>query len=138
MDARVIMALIDAREALPASHAFTPSPVPEGHVRLTGNPASRHYAGNGRLSDATDFFVAWPHAWDVLTELQGQHYGGIGIYTDMMLRGVPGDYCMFHIDLRPNRLLWVGWRDGRDQPTQYVYHNRDPLTYHRLLAERGK
>lgn len=139
MGARVILALSDARDALPPSHAFMPSPVVGGHVRTTGNTANRHYAGNGRLSDATDFFVAWPHAWDVLTELQRHpNIGGIGIYTDMMLRGVPGDYCMFHIDMRPNRLLWVGWRESREQPTQYVYHNSAPRMYHRLLYERGK
>lgn len=139
MDGRVIEALSDIRKALPDPYAIIPSPVGGAHVRTSGSVLSRHYVGDGRLADATDFFMQWDHVWLALQVAQ-QHpdIGGIGIYTDAMLRGQEGDYAMVHIDLRPQRLQWVAWRQDRDHPTEYVYLLTDPLRYHRILAERGR
>lgn len=137
MNATVILALSKARQAVPASHRMDPSPVPGSHVRKSGT--SRHSTFGGRLSDATDFFTDWAHAWDVHAALQRiPEIGGIGFYTDMMYRGTEGDRAMFHIDTRPERLNWVGWRTDRHSPTVYVYQHRDPLRYHHILATRGK
>lgn len=138
MDARVIRALANARLALPPSHKLNPSPVAAAHVRATG--ASRHSTQGGhRLSDATDFFCDWAHASRTLQSLRRTpEIGGIGIYTDMIFSGKEGDRCMFHIDCRPERLEWVGWRQSRRDPINYVYLAGDPIEYHLVLAERGR
>jgi hypothetical protein len=138
MDANIIYTLADVREALPESHGFYPSPVTRAHVRIRGS--SRHSINEGlRLSDATDFFVEWKYAWDAWNEiLRNPEIGGAGIYTDMMFKGTEGDYCMFHIDTRPQRIVWMSWREDRHHKNKYVYLTRDPLEYHRLLAGRGK
>lgn len=137
MSARVILALDSARNALPESHQLRPSPVAGAHVRLTGT--SRHSTRNGqRLSDATDFFCDWSHAARVLQALRRvPEIGGIGIYTDMVWGGVDGDRCMFHIDCRPDRLEWVGWRQSRRDAIQYVYLSHEPARYHAILSQRG-
>ena len=137
MDARVIQVLAAVRQRLPRTHRMDPSPVPGAHVRATGT--SRHSTQGGRLSDATDFFMDWQHAWDALIALQAEpRIGGLGIYTDMMWSGREGDRCMFHIDTRPERVEWVAWRVSRDTPTVYVNKARDPLEYHRIIASRGQ
>jgi len=138
MDASIIYTISEIRASLPRSHAFTPSPVARAHVRDSGT--SRHSTNNGtRLSDATDFFVKWEHAWDTWNAILAHpKVGGAGIYTDMMLKGKEGDYCMFHIDNRPERLVWVSWRRNRHDKNKYVYLTKDPLGYHKIIAERGK
>jgi hypothetical protein len=136
MDGRVIQALGLIRSQIPDSHEIIPSPVPGAHVRDTGT--SRHSTAGNRLSDATDVFMAWPHVWAALQIARRTAWiGGIGLYTDMMLRGREGDYAMLHIDLRPQRLEWVAWRKSRNHPTQYVYLHADPLKYHRIIGNRA-
>lgn len=141
MDAQVILVLSDLREdvGLP----LMPSPIYGAHVRQTGG--SRHSIdGGSRLSDATDFFCSWGAAWKYLDAARRHpQIGGIGIYTDMLFnpRGLTpneGDWAMIHIDLRPAHLEWVGWREDRSKPTQYIYLARSPLDYYKTLAERGR
>lgn len=136
MSAGVIRALANARQTLPGSHRIDPSPVAGAHVRPTGS--SRHSTrGGARLSDATDFYTDWDYAAAVLAALRRvPEIGGIGIYTDMMWSGQEGDRAMFHIDTRPDRLEWVGWRESRRDPIQYVYLHRDPERYHQIIAMR--
>lgn len=134
MEADVIRVLQSIRFA--AGYPVIPSPVPGAHVRHSYS-GSRHSTKNGtRLSDATDFYCEWPHAQRVWHTILGHPgVGGAGIYTDMMLRGTEGDACMFHIDLRPTRVVWVAWRQDRNSPMNYVY---DKAEQQRILQERGK
>lgn len=137
MDFEVIRVLSEIRDRLPASHALVPSPVAGAHVRPSGN--SRHSNTGGRLSDATDFFVRWEHAWDAWAAiLRHPEVGGAGIYPNMTWGGVAGDRAMFHIDLRPNRIMWVGYRDATQQGTRYAFLHSDPRTFHRVLAVLGR
>lgn len=135
MNIRIIELMSELRER--SGVAMFPSPVLGAHVRDSGS--SRH-ATEGRLSDATDFFCSWEGASRVLQEARRIYgIGGIGIYTDMIFRGQPeGVWCMFHIDARPERLEWVGWRESGKHTTQYVYFNSDPAGYHKVLAERAR
>jgi len=138
MDKSIINTLSKARNVLPSLYSFYPSPVYGAHVRTVGT--SRHSTQGGeRLSDATDFFVEWKHAWKALEELRRiPEIGGLGIYTDMMFKGVEGDYCMFHIDNRPERIEWVSWRTDRNDSNKYVYLHSDPIMYHNILVDRAK
>ena len=130
MTETVILALSDLRKT--SGVAMIPSPVEGAHVRHRDCP-SRHCTRNGsRLSDATDFFVQWQHAPRVLMCAMHQgSIGGLGIYDRMMLRGVPGDFCMFHIDTRTSPARWVG--HGRE-PVEYVYAHQDPARYHARIS----
>lgn len=137
MNLRIIELMSDLRER--SGVAMFPSPEAGAHVREIGN--SRHSTKEGtRLSDAVDFFCSWEGAARVLQETRRIYgIGGIGIYTDMIFRGQPeGVWCMFHIDARPERLEWVGWRESQKHKTQYVYFNSDPAGYHKVLAERAR
>ena len=140
MDARIILALSDLRKKV--GEPLYPSPVLGAHVRHSGS--SRHSINGGtRLSDATDFFCSWSAAWRYLDAARRHpEIGGIGIYTDMVFnpRGATpglGDWAMIHIDGRAGVAEWIGWRKGQSAPIRYASLQRDPLEYHRLLAERG-
>jgi len=130
MTETVILAQSDLRKS--SGVPMIPSPVEGAHVRHR-ECSSRHCTRNGkRLSDATDFFVRWEHAPRVLLYATHQgSIGGLGIYDRMMLRGTPGDFCMFHIDTRNDRVCWVG--HGRE-PVEYVYSHEDPARYHALIS----
>ena len=133
MEHGIIALLCDLRVA--AGVPFIPSPIRGAHIRDSGN--SQHsIKGGTRLSTATDFYVSWKSAravYDLL--LADPRVKGLGIYTDMMLYGVQGDMCMFHIDTRPNQLRWVGWRPDTKTPLRYVYNQAE---MDRILTERAK
>jgi len=137
MEFDVIRVLDEIRASLPAGHGFTPSPLVRAHVRNGG--MSRHSYTSERLSDATDFFVRWEHAWDAWAAiLRHPEVGGVGIYPNMTFGGKEGGRAMFHIDLRERRIMWVGYRDASSDRTQYAFLHRDPLTFHRVLSILGR
>ena len=138
MAPRVILELSSLRKQ--AGVPMYPSPVLGAHVRHRTRRAGdgdRHATDNGsRLSDATDFFVRWgdaPAVYRLAQAIPGIR--GIGIYDAMMLRGTPGDFCMFHIDApdeHAGRALWVG--HGRE-PVEYVSQATQPGRYYALLSQ---
>lgn len=93
-----ILAAVDAlREA--AGVPFTVSPAPGATVRLSGNPASRHYAV-GRLSDAVDVLVPPGVSLRELVDLARiavPAIGGIGVYPHWQ----PSHGL--HLDARPRK-----------------------------------
>lgn len=124
MSAELIQVLDEIRQSLPPRHGMQPSGLYESHVRHTdGN--SRHETKSGtRLSDATDFFMQWSTVWTAwLLAQRNPKVGGIGIYFDS-ITGRP----FMHIDLRPERMLWV-----RDQG-KYTYFHKNPTEFFKVLA----
>ena len=116
-----------------------PSPVPGAHVRFSEynenvpGKGSRHNVGlNGetRKADGTDLFLVrnsdarrfWKAAQQV------ESLGGFGIYFDTKLAGEPR--VMFHLDRRPNRLLWVCPNTAH---REYVYQPNGPLHFDAVL-----
>lgn len=138
MEGRLIRVLADVRGRLPATHAMTPSPLVRAHVREHGS--SRHSTNGGkRLSDATDVFLQWHTIWDAWREaLREPRIGGLGIYVDTFMGDPNATRPMLHIDLRPERVMWVCWRVHETADPTYTYHHLDPNTFHRILAERGR
>lgn len=128
LDATVVVVLSEIRKAV--GRSVWPSPVEGAHVRDSGD--SRHSTqGGDRLSDATDWFVRWEDAPRFFTAaLMHPDTGGVGIYDAMRFREKAGDYCMFHIDLRSDPLVWVG--HGRD-PVEYVYSSDEPARMYELI-----
>jgi uncharacterized protein YcbK (DUF882 family) len=97
---------------------MTPSQLAAAHVRTEGQ--SRHSTHGGtRLSDATDIHVGTTQAMlNVFTQAQRiEDVGGIGIYFDT-------NRPMFHIDMRPERLLWHRTKEGH-----YIYLSDSATTY---------
>ena len=98
--------------------AISPSPIRGAHVRVHGSVTSRHYIGNGRLSDATDFFPHGNAQNCFLACMSVEEIGGIGIYLDTFNGNIRhGLVPMFHIDLRPrqasgSRTFWMRLKDG--------------------------
>ena len=139
MSRRVVRVLDDVRRTLPGSHAMTPSPKERAHVRHEEG-ISRHCTDRGtRLADATDVYMQWAHVWDAWNAaLANPDVGGLGLYPDMLWAGRVGGRAMLHIDTRPERLVWVGWRENPKAPMQYIYMTSDPLAFHRIIAERAK
>ena len=128
-----------------------PSPLQGGHVRFSPRSPG-HFNGDchsvdkeNPLSTAGDFFCTWEAAWRYLAAAEKHpKIKGIGVYTDMVFRtSTEGDYAMLHFDLRDTPhpysfLQWVGWRENRKAPMQYVYKQFDPVTYHHILSIRAK
>lgn len=138
---KIISALFDIRNALPAKYAMIPSPVFGAHVRHDGSTSRHSTANMSRLSTATDVFMSWDHVSDAILEAyRHPSIGGLGIYTDHMLRGERGDFAMLHLDCRPKErfLQWVGWRTGRSNDTMYTYFHLEPKRFFELLHQRGK
>ena len=107
-----------------------PSQLPAAHVRAEGQ--SRHSTRGGtRLSDATDMHVdSVQQMLRVLTHAQRiEDIGGIGIYWNTKRP-------MFHIDMRPQRILWHRTKEGN-----YIYLSDSSTTseavrfYHSLANE---
>lgn len=123
-------------------HPMYPSPVEAGHVRHRARRpgptnGDRHATDNGRrLSDAADFFVAWEDAPVYLRAIMRRaEVGGWGIYNGLMLRGTPGDFCMFHVDLRPEHVAWAGLgRDEYGRPAEYVSESAEPSAFYHAVA----
>ena len=130
ISADTILLLSSARGI--ANCPFWPSPVPRAHVRHEYSQSQHSTHERTRLAKATDFFTRWQDAPKVLRILQSTHAGGIGIYDSLAFRGSPGDFCMFHIDTRPERLLWAGV--GRD-PVRYIVEAADPSAYYNAVFE---
>lgn len=117
---------------------MTPSPDPEAHVRWIDG-ASRHAIGAdgmSRLSDATDLFLLdnkdAATAWRLGQRVAG--IGGFGIYFDTVLNGEKR--VLFHIDSRPDRLMWIcPSRDRTVEKRSYIYYRDDnPGPYLDLLS----
>ncbi|WP_019024095.1 MULTISPECIES: hypothetical protein [unclassified Thioalkalivibrio] len=138
-DAGLILLVSEVRQSLPSTHRMDPHPLVGGHWRPSGRSRHSIEGRNPALSDAIDLYMDWAFVWDAWAAFQRHpDVGAVGIYTDQMYSGTEGDRAMLHIDLRPERLLWVGWRPNRNHPLRYVYHHTDPLEFHRLLAYRAK
>lgn len=128
-----------------------PSPLKEAHVRFKKRTPGR-FNGDchsvdeyNPVSTAGDFFCTWEAAWKYLDAAEGHpEIKGIGIYTDMLFKtDTEGDYAMLHFDIRETPhpcpfLHWVGWREHRNAPMQYVYKQFHPIEYHRILSARAK
>jgi hypothetical protein len=138
MDGRLINVVSDVRNRLPRDHSMTPSPLARAHVREHGG--SRHSTNAGaRLSDATDLFMQWHTVWAAWREcLREPRIGGLGLYVDSYMGDPDRTRPMLHIDLRPERVMWVCWRVHETADQTYTYHHLDPTTFHRVLAERGR
>ena len=102
-----------------------PSSLYRAHVRHEGNPANRHYAV-GRLSDAVDMHVKTFEAMLQVMMCADRiaSIGGIGIYFDT-------NTPLFHIDTRPNRLMWMRTREG-----EYVYRENDRVKFYKILGDQ--
>lgn len=139
MDPSVIDALAEIRDQLPADHTMTPSPIPRAHVRHEDS-GSRHATNfRARLADATDIFMEWRHVWPAWSAaLATPRVGGLGIYTDMVWAGQASRKAMLHIDTRPDRVVWVAWRENAKAPMKYVYLHSDPIGFHRTISERAR
>lgn len=140
MDSRVIAALFDIRNALPASCPLWPSPLYGAHVR-NDDTGSMHSLNHGRnLSRATDFFCNRSQAnlvW--LTTLMQPRVHGVGIYRNSLFKGSVNDFCMIHLDVRPHssRAIWVADRENPSEPFTYYSLNKNPREFTEVLAKSG-
>lgn len=141
LDANVILALFDIRNNLPSDAAMFPSPLLGGHVRHNRSTSRHSTLQRTQLSTATDVFIRWENVWEAITEAYKHPLvGGLGIYTDNMLRGVRGDFAMLHIDIRPKSefIQWVGWRLEHETKMRYTYFRNNPREFLSILLTRGK
>lgn len=84
--------------------AIYPSPVPGALARTDlGAKSSQHYAV-GRKSTAVDIFCAGEPFEAFIKILQSGLFQRVGVYFDTWFRG--RRHVMFHIDLKPEKLLW--------------------------------
>lgn len=128
MSARLIYVLDEIRAKLPKGHTMQPSGLAEAHVRHTHGNSRHETKGGTRLSDATDVFMQWNTVWAAWLEAQRHpEVGGLGIYFDS-ITGRP----FMHIDLRPERMLWVR-HEGK-----YTYFHHNPIAFFKVLAEHGR
>jgi hypothetical protein len=103
-----------------------PSPVAGALARFeVADQDSQHYAGEGSLSRAIDWFPAGDpkRAW--LLAVSHRAFGGVGIYFDTKYDGRP--WTMIHTDLRKRdpKLLWY-----RDKGTyHYFQYDEDALQH---------
>lgn len=137
MTSRIISTAIKLRDKTNAP--MIPSPISEAHVRFkTGT--SRHDVGSSgtmRKSDATDLYLGRnsdaPKVWRIAQAMS--EIGGLGIYFDTIYNNEPR--ILFHIDNRPDRLLWLcPLRDREKEKRTYVYYRDDnPGVFLDLLSE---
>lgn len=107
-----------------------PSRHPDGIVRKTGSETSRHFAGDGRLTDAMDVFPEGRVGAFLVAALMSMSFRGIGVYGDtkIILPYQPGP--MVHLDRRPGPItFWVR------QEGEYIYRERDPQRFYRELGK---
>jgi len=100
-DPQLIMNLDEYRRQL--GRRVHPSPVKGALARLEGSTTTQHYAV-GRKSTAVDVFPEGSilEAWMLALTLG--LWGGIGIYFDTHYE--EKEWCMLHLDLRENHLIW--------------------------------
>ena len=121
---------------LKSGAAMVPSPDPEAHVRFTES-GSRHSVYEDKLSDATDLFLVSnddaARVWNCALSMPD--IGGLGIYFDAQLNGKMK--ILFHIDNRPDRLMWVcPSRNRAKEKRSYIYFREDnPSVFLELLAQ---
>lgn len=137
MQGRIILAVADVRNSLPADHRMTPSPVSGGHIRSAGN--SRHSLTGGRLSDATDIFMdSWAHAYAAWEKaLHHPEIGGLGFYLHKWMGNPNNIKPMLHFDGRDEKMFWVCYRADHGGDV-YVYHHRDPERFHHLMSRHER
>jgi len=112
--------------------SMTPSPLTGAHVRDAVSGSRHSTQGGKRKSDATDFFLReWAALWPTYLHALSLGFGGVGVYLDKQMGGV--NRPMMHVDMRSERTLWITTKQGA-----YVYYNRDPRRYLRLLASAGE
>lgn len=141
LDAKVVQTIFDIRNRLPSDHLMIPSPLLGGHVRHEVSGSQHSTLGGTRLSTATDIFMSWEHVHMAIVEAYRHPLvGGLGIYTDNMLKGERGDYAMLHIDIRPKSefVQWIGWRTPGQKSLTYTYFNKEPKKFLDILSQRGK
>ena len=121
-----------------SSSPMVPSPDPEAHVRFK-NGTSRHDVGvdgSMRESDATDLFlinnIDAARVWNCALAIP--EIGGLGIYFDSQVGGQKR--VLFHIDNRPDRLMWVCPSRKRSKESRsYIYFREDnPSAFLEILA----
>ena len=91
---------------------MTPSPVDGAFARTYGSKGSQHYAGDGKLANAGDYFIPSLTPKQLMVKLfnMKDKPRGIGIYLDTQLGG---EKCtMLHIDSREKPLFWIRDEDG--------------------------
>lgn len=111
IDNELVLGLDEYRQRL--GHPLVPSPLAGAWYRKDGSKTSRHYAV-GRLSDAGDVFPQCDIRDALLVALHCDWWGGIGVYLDT--NGPNGKpQPMLHLDLRPQRQLWLRYQG------QYIY-----------------
>lgn len=108
-----------------------PSSLYGAHVRETGT--SRHSIEGGRLSDATDMHVSSvANMLKVMSVAETiDRIGGIGIYFNT-------NSPMFHIDSREDRLVWLCYKNDkndRNEKPKYLYRENDYVKFYAKLGE---
>jgi uncharacterized protein YcbK (DUF882 family) len=105
-----------------------PSALAEAHVRDSGK--SQHSTNGGeRLSSATDMHletISLMIASMAVAE-SIDAIGGIGIYFNT-------NTPMIHIDTRPDRLVWLCYKDNSGKLV-YLYRENDYAKFYKKLGE---
>lgn len=104
-----------------------PSAFARAHVRDSGN--SMHSTKGGtRLSMATDMHVRNHQLlMQVFAVAQNMpQIGGIGLYFDT-------NTPMFHVDPRPDRLVWLRYKEG--DKTVMLYRENNAVKFYKKLGE---
>lgn len=107
---------------------MTPSSLHGAHVRHDDSGSRHSTKEETRLADATDLQVSSIGRMIavMLTAEQIPAIGGIGIYFDT-------NKPMIHVDKRPNRLMWLCYRE--DGKRVYLYRENDPIKFYKKLGD---
>jgi len=117
---QLIYNLDDLRDFLDAS--IFPSPVSGALARFDlGAKDSQHYAVN-RKSTAIDIFCDCDPFEAFTKILFSSYFCRIGIYFDTFYN--KRKRVMFHVDLKPQSLLWYRDKDGYYYSTQKDFYNK--------------
>lgn len=107
---------------------MSPSSLYEAHVRHDMGRSLHCTHHKARLSQATDFHVA---THDKMMRVVNyaetmESIGGIGIYFDT-------NRPMIHIDMRPERLMWLRYKVGLER--FYLYRENNHVLFYKKLGE---
>ena len=107
---------------------MTPSSLYGAHVRHDDSGSRHSTKEEKRLADATDLQVSSIGRMIavMLSAEQISAIGGIGIYFGT-------NKPMVHIDKRPNRLVWLCYKE--DGERVYLYRENDPIKFYKKLGE---